>query len=134
MEPRFLPQYTEPGKTQLVINASEAIEITFNLETAGDVVVGTDADLAPSAFNKGFRLETNVPLVLRVPANVPFYIASNTVDRVSVAIVPIRALYQPLIDMLKDLVINVKAASSDGISFGLDQLPYDVTCRPKRKR
>lgn len=64
-------------------------KVTLLLETAGPVVVGTKADLAPVLSGKGTLLVTNVPSEFTIAKGSRLYVLATAVNRIGVKIEPL---------------------------------------------
>ena len=131
--------FTEPTATsQLIYSAENFVVIELLLETAGPVAVGTSAQIAPVLSGKGVLLVPGVPYRRQLAKGVRFYITSETVNRVSLAIDPVPWLEQIDQDLVahqssiagavfrvgKAIVDELRALASGGISRSPDlQLP-----------
>lgn len=86
--------FTRPGPTALFYSAENWVVLKLTLETAGPVAVGSRADLLPVTSGKGRLLDTEVEFEVVLPKGTRFYVASGSVNRLSVTITPIPWLEQ----------------------------------------
>lgn len=87
--------YVQPGQTPILYNGDRNwAEVTLVLDTAGPVVVGTRADLAPIFSGKGWTLTTGEPITFTIAKGNRLYIFSSAVNRVKVQIAPVPWLEQ----------------------------------------
>lgn len=86
--------FTVPGPTALLYSAENWVKIKLTLETAGPVSVGQRAALTPVLGGKGRLLDTSVEYETTIARGTRFYIAAETINRVSVTIEPIPWLEQ----------------------------------------
>lgn len=86
--------FTTPGPTTLFYSAESWVRLKLTLETAGPVAVGQRATLDPVISGKGRLLGTNEEFEVTLAKGTRFYIASGSVNRVSVTIEPIPFLEQ----------------------------------------
>lgn len=75
-----------PSSKPLYNGDLDWVQITLNLETAGAVVVGEQANLMPVLSGKGELLQTNVPRTFNIARGTRLYIAATAVNRVGVKI------------------------------------------------
>ena len=68
--------------------------VTLELETAGPVVVGTQQKITPVLSGKGMLLVTNEPKTLTIAKGTRLYIASTSINRVTVQVEPLPWLEQ----------------------------------------
>lgn len=87
--------YIQPGQTPILYNGDRNwAQVTLVLDTAGPVVVGTRADLAPIFSGKGWTLTTGEPITFTIAKGNRLYIFSSAVNRVKVQIAPLPWLEQ----------------------------------------
>ena len=86
--------FTEPGPERLLYSAENWVRLKLTLQTAGPVAVGTRADLTPTLSGKGVLLDTDVPFEVYLSKGARFYVASGSVNRVTVTVEPIPWLEQ----------------------------------------
>lgn len=63
-------------------------EVTLTLDTAGPVVVGTRANIAPIFSGRGWPLTTDQPITFTIAKGTRLYIFSSAINRVKVQIAP----------------------------------------------
>lgn len=78
--------FTKANGTKLILSLPYWCKITFRLESAGPVAIGTREDLQPVNSGKGRLLPANSDVVVVVPPNNRLYIASTSMNRVSVQV------------------------------------------------
>lgn len=69
-------------------------QVTLTLDTAGPVVVGNRANLAPIFSGNGWTLTTGEPITFTIAKGTRLYIYSSSVNRVKVEIAPLPWLEQ----------------------------------------
>lgn len=112
--------FTRPGPTQLFYSAENWVRLKMTLETAGPVAVGQRADLTPVTSGKGRLLDIADEFEVILAKGTRFYIASGSVNRVSVTIEPIPWLEQ--ISGEVNRVASSIAAAAQTIVTGLGGL------------
>jgi len=91
----YLTKVFTGGEVPILYNGDRQwAKITLLLLTAGPVVVGTKADLAPVNSGKGRELITNIPFEITIGKTSRLYIISTAVNRVAVTIEPLPWLEQ----------------------------------------
>lgn len=80
----------------------EWARVTLVLETAGPVVVGTRAELAPVLSGSGRLLQTNIPFTITIAKGTRLYILATAVNRVGVTIEP-----EPWLETIKNDVATI---------------------------
>lgn len=78
-------------------------KVTLLLETAGPVVVGTRAELAPVLGGSGRLLRTDIPVELTIAKGTRIYILATAVNRVAVTIEP-----WPWLEQISSYVARIK--------------------------
>jgi hypothetical protein len=78
--------FTKAGGTQTLVQVPQYAKITFELETAGPVSVGTRAQLDPVGSGKGALLTTDKEFEMLVGPNTTIYYAATGLHRVKVKI------------------------------------------------
>ncbi len=87
--------FTQPSlESALLYSAENWVVLKLFLETAGPVAVGTAASIVPVLSGHGILLDTDEEYVVTLSKGTRFYIASETINRVSVTIEPIPWLEQ----------------------------------------
>lgn len=82
--------FQSDGKTPILYNGDRLwARVTMTLQTAGIVVWGTRAELAPITSGKGSELQTNVPVTLTVAKGTRIYYLASAINRVTVQVEPI---------------------------------------------
>lgn len=84
------------GQTEVLYNADRLwATVTLTLETAGPVAVGFKSQITPVLSGKGLLLQTGVPTKFVVAkGNGKLYIASTSINRISVQVEPLPWLEQ----------------------------------------
>lgn len=83
------------GATPILYNGDRNwAKVTLTLDTAGPVVVGNRADLAPIFSGKGWTLTTGEPVTFTIAKGTRLYVLSSSVNRVKVEIAPVPWLEQ----------------------------------------
>lgn len=81
---------TPDGATPILYNGDRNwAKVTLTLDTAGPVVVGTRAELAPITSGRGWPLTTDQPIEFTIAKGSRLYIFSTALNRVKVQIAPI---------------------------------------------
>lgn len=82
--------FTKPTQSRLLYNGDRLwARVTMLLETAGPVAYGNSAQLEPILSGRGTLLQTNIPTTVVIGKGTQLYIASTSVNRVSVTIEPV---------------------------------------------
>lgn len=85
---------TGQAGTQILYTANRIwADVTVMLETAGPVAVGSADNLQPVLGGAGILLQPNIPRTFRLAQGSRLFIASTSVNRVSVQIDPVPWLY-----------------------------------------
>lgn len=89
---------TSPNQTSLVREClpDEWLEMHFLLETAGAVVIGDNEDLLPIIAGKGMALPFQISVTVKLSPSSKLFIASTTVNTVSIRLNAIPGLEQVL--------------------------------------
>lgn len=92
----FLVTPSGPGDKPSVIYTGDRlwVSVTLVLETAGPVVVGDSATLAPVLSGKGILLPTGVPLTFQIAKGTRLYVQSTALNRIKVLVQPVPWLEQ----------------------------------------
>ncbi len=77
------------GKTHLLYSAINWVKIKLELETAGPVSIGTQANIEPVLSGRGRLLDTSEEFEAFLPKGTRIYIVSETVNRIGVTIEPV---------------------------------------------
>ena len=81
-------------------------QVTLTLETAGPVIVGTKQQLYPVTSGKGARLETGVPTTFYISKTNRIWVATSSLNRVSVTVQPVPWLEQ-ITGLLTSIVSSI---------------------------
>lgn len=83
------------GQPVVIYNADRLYaQVTFTLETAGPVIVGTKQQLYPVTSGKGIALDTGVPMSFMVAKGNRIWVATTSINRIKVTIQPLPWLEQ----------------------------------------
>jgi hypothetical protein len=83
---------TEPGVTSLILQPTSPTVVSINKVTAGTVIIGTQAQLAPLSQLNGIQLGNEIRYLLLMPGDV-LYIFATSVEEVSIATHNLAALF-----------------------------------------
>jgi len=125
------------GQTHLVYSAENWVRVKVTLETAGPVSVGTSQEISPVLGGRGRLLNTGQEYEAYLARGTRFYVASDTVNRLSLTIEPIPWLEQMTADLV-GAVGNVAATvAAVGTAIvrairgpGPQQQPQGLPCPP----
>jgi len=90
---QIFTRFTDPNagsgsEKTLVYSADKWVRVKLILQTAGAVIVGTAAELNPTAPGQGALLTQNVPFTFTLPKGDRLYMVSQALNRVVVVIEP----------------------------------------------
>ena len=95
--------FTQPSsEQQLMYSAENWVRFKVTLETAGPVAIGTSEQIAPVLSGKGRLLDTGTEYEIYLARGSRIYVASESVNRLSVTIEPI-----PWMEQLSGEIVNV---------------------------
>lgn len=87
-------RFTDPSAAQgdernLVYSAEKWVRVILTLTTAGPVLIGTQQNLNPAQPGQGIVLQQDVATPIVLPRGDRLYMASTSIDAISVVIEPI---------------------------------------------
>lgn len=103
------------GQTELLYSAENWVRLKLTLETAGPVSVGTSAELSPVLGGRGRLLNTTVEYEVYLARGTRFYVASDTINRLSVTIEPVpwlEQIAQDVVGAVGNVAATVAAAGT----------------------
>jgi len=113
--------FTKAGGTKLILSVPYWSKLTFRLESAGPVAIGTREDLQPVNSGKGRLLPTGADVVVTVPPNNRVYMASTSMNRVSIQVETfpfLGAILTQLISLVEKSKAAPPAKATDVPGFG----------------
>jgi hypothetical protein len=103
--------FTVPSREPFLLYSAENwVKIKLVLETSGAVAVGTAAEISPVLSGHGRLLDTDEEYETSIAKGTRFYIASETVNRVSVTIEPI-----PWLQQIDEDTVNSELSVRDAV-------------------
>jgi hypothetical protein len=88
-------------------------QVVLTLETAGPVIVGTKQQLYPVTSGKGARLETGVPTKFTISKTNRLWVATGSLNRISVTIQPV-----PWLEQITGLLASIVGSIAKFFSRG----------------
>ena len=104
----FKTIFTSVGATDLQLSPTEWTVVSLQLETAGPVIVGTKAELAPISAGKGIYLSTSPRYFLLGPSE-RLYTLAGSLNRVSMSTHTLPSFVQVIMKLDEVVTRLVKA-------------------------